>query len=178
VAVVDEDGSEGVEESEAVAAPVPEPAPRNPRQVRARRRRRRRQFGTLLFLLVAGGIFATAYFAVTADDDSTDEATSTTLPAGGTTTTLPAFAGSYKVTTGVNVRQGAGTTFPAVGVVEQGRTVLVICVVEGEIVNAPSGPNSQWLKVTGLGPSGYASAAFVAVGDDLRNKKIPTCPPA
>ena len=55
--------------------------------------------------------------------------------------------------------------------------VLVVCVVEGEVVNAPSGSNSQWLKVTGLGPSGYASAAFVAVGDDLRNKKIPTCPP-
>lgn len=174
---MDEDGSEDVEGSGAVAAPVPERAPRNPRQVRARRRRRRRQLGTLLFLLVAGGILATAYFAVKGDD-STDEATSTTLPVDATTTTLPPFAGSYKVTTGVNVRQGAGTTFPAVGVVEQGRTVLVICVVEGEVVNAPSGSNSQWLKVTGLGPSGYASAAFVAVGDDLRNKKIPTCPPA
>jgi len=175
--VVGGDGSGEVGESELVAVPPPQPAPRNPRQVRARRRRRRRQIGTLVFVLVAGGILATAYFAVAGDDGSNDEATATTLPIGATTTTLPAFAGSYKVTTGVNVRQGAGTTFPAVGVIEQGRSVLVVCVVEGEVVNAPSGSNSQWLKVTGLGPSGYASAAFVAVGDDLRNKKIQTCPP-
>lgn len=130
----------------------------------------------MLFLLVAVGIFATAYFAVSEGDDSPDDGSSTTL-VGGPTTTLAPFAGSYKVTTGVNVRQGAGTTFPTVGVVEEGRSVLVVCVVEGEVVNAPSGANAQWLKVTGLGPSGYASAAFVAVGDDLRNQKIPTCPP-
>jgi len=173
------DGSGGSEEfgDDAVVA-APEPAPRNPRQIRARRRRRRRQVGTLLFLLVAVGVFATAYFAVTADDNSTDDASSSASVPGATTTTAAAFAGSYKVTTGVNVRQGAGTTFPAVGTIETGRSVLVICVIEGEPVNAPSGTNSQWLKVTGLGPSGYVSSAFVAVGDDLRSKKIPACPPA
>ncbi len=164
------------EESEAAAAPAP--AARNSRQVRARRRRRRRQIGTLLFLLVAAGVFAAAYFTISGDDDSSDDAASTTTVAGASTTTVAPFAGSYKVTTGVNVREGAGTTSRAVGTVETGRTVLVICVVEGEPVNAPTGTNSQWLKITGLGPSGYVSSAFVAVGDDLRNAKIPTCPAA
>ena len=56
--------------------------------------------------------------------------------------------------------------------------MLVVCVIEGDRSNAPSGTNSQWLKVTGLGPSGYVSSAFVAVGDDLRNNKIPACPAA
>ena len=56
--------------------------------------------------------------------------------------------------------------------------MLVVCVVEGEPVNAPSGTNTQWLKITGLGPTGYVSSAFVTLGDDLRNGKIPACPPA
>jgi hypothetical protein len=173
------DASEGSEEfGEQVAVPAPEPAPRNPRQVRARRRRRRRQIGTLLFVLVAAGVFAAAYFALAGDDDSSDDAASSTSTPGVTATTVAPFAGSYKVTTGVNLRQGAGTTFPAVGTIETGRAVVVLCVTEGEPVNAPSGTNSQWLKVTGLGPSGYVSAAFVAVGDDLRSNKIPACPAA
>jgi uncharacterized protein YraI len=173
--VVDEEGSDDFEERAAAATPAPEPAPRNPRQVRARRRRRRRQLGSVLFLVVAVGVVAAAYLTLTGDDDSSDEAATTTTAAGATTTTAP-FAGSYRVTTGVNVREGPGTTTRAVGTIETGRTVLVICVVEGEPVNAPSGTNSQWLKVTGLGPSGYVSSAFVTVGDDLRNAKIPTCP--
>ncbi len=176
--MVDE-GSGGSEEfGEQVAVPAPEPAPRNPRQIRARRRRRRRQIGTLLFVLVAIGVFAAAYFALAGDDDSSDDAASSTSVPGATTTTAAPFAGSYKVTTGVNLRQGAGTSFPAVGTIETGRAVLVVCVIEGEPVNAPNGTNSQWLKVTGLGPSGYVSSAFVAVGDDLRNNKIPACPAA
>jgi hypothetical protein len=171
-------GSEGSEEivtSDPAAEPAP--APRNPRQVRARRRRRRRQIGTLIFLVVAAAVLATAYFAVAGGDDSSDDTTSTSAPGAATTTTV-AFSGAYTATTGINVRQGAGTSFPTVATVETGRPVTVVCVVEGEPVNAPTGPNSQWLRITAPPPGGYVSAAFVNVGDDLNSKKIPVCPAA
>jgi len=177
-----DDESEAFEPStDEVVAPGPDPyagaAPaRTPRQVRARRRRRRRLFGTLLFIAVAGGVFAAAYFSVAGDDSSTN-GTATTGPLV-TTTTAPPFSAAYKATTGLNVREGPATNVPTVGVVETGRDVTVVCVVEGELVNAASGSSSQWLKVTGSWPVGYVSAAFVAVGDDLRAQKIPTCPAA
>jgi hypothetical protein len=178
-----DDESEGLDlpDHEAVADEVPpaapQPAPRNPRQIRARRRRRRRQIGTLLFVLVAGAILATAYFAVAGgdDDDTANDATGTT--AAATTTVAPPFSAPYKTTAGINVRQMAATSAPVVATVEQGRDVTVTCVVEGEVVNAPSGPNAQWLQVTGPG-AGYVSAAFVSTGEDLRTGKIPTCPSA
>jgi hypothetical protein len=180
--LVDE-GSEGrdIPEDDAVADDVPiaapEHAPRNPRQVRARRRRRRRQLGTLLFVLVAGAILATAYFAVAGgDDDSSEEASSTTAAAA--TTSAPPFSAAYPTTSGINVRQMPATSAPIVAVVEQGRNVTVTCVVEGEVVNAPSGPNPQWLQVTDPGAAGYVSAAFVSTGEDLRTNTIPACPPA
>jgi hypothetical protein len=163
-------------DSDPVAEPVP--APRNPRQVRARRRRRRRQIGTLIFLVVAAAVLATAYFALSGGDDSSHDATSTTAPAGAATTTTVAFSGSYTATTGINVRQGAGTSFPTVATVETGRPMTVVCVVDGEPVNAPTGPNAQWLRITAPAPGGYVSAAFVNVGDDLNSKKIPPCPAA
>ena len=170
-------GAEGPDEVPGATSPGLGRAPTNQRQARARRRRRRRRIGAAIFVIVAGAVLATAYFAIAGGGgDSPDESagTSTTQPAATTTTAL-AFAGGYKVTTGVNIRQGPGTTFPTVGTVEQGRTILVLCVVNGELVNAPSGPNQQWLKMTGFGPSGYVSAAFVTTGDDLRNNKIPAC---
>ena len=170
------EGSEGIVGSDPVAEPVP--APRNPRQVRARRRRRRRQIGTLIFLVVAAAVLATAYFALSGGDDSSDDAASTTAPAGAATTTTVAFSGSYTAKTGINVRQGAGTSFPTVATVETGRPVTVVCVVDGEPVNAPTGSNSQWLRITAPAPGGYVSAAFVNVGDDLNSKKIPACPAA
>src|SRR3954471_13041146 len=161
----------------AEPAPAPVPGPRNTRQVRARRRRRRRQLGTLLFVMVAAGVFAAAYFALAGGDDSSNDAANATGSLV-TTTVEPPFVGSYKATTGLNVRQGPGTNVPTVGVIETGRDVTVVCVSEGEMVDAPSGPNSQWLKVAGAWPVGYVSSAFVAVGDDLRTQKIPTCPAA
>ena len=82
------------------------------------------------------------------------------------------------MTTGLNVRQGPGTTFPTVGVVEQGRDVIVACVIDGEPVTAATGATSQWLKVTGAWPAGYVSAAYVLTGDDLLASKIPACPSA
>jgi hypothetical protein len=165
------------------APPAPAPAPEesgrpplNPRQLRARRRRRRRQLGTLIFLLVAGAILAAAYFAVAGGNDtsSNDQAsgTSTTLA----TTTTAAFSGTYKTSTGVNVRQAPATTAPVVGTVEQGKDVTVSCVANGEMVSAGSASSSQWLKISA--PAGYVSAAYVSAGDDLRANKIPACPAA
>jgi hypothetical protein len=155
---------------------VPNAAAANPRQARARRRRRRRQIGTLLFVLVAIGVFAAAYFAIAGgDEDSKDSAAKSTA---ATTTVAPPFVASYKATTGLNVRQAPGTTAPTVGVVEQGRDVTVVCVVQGEVVAAASGPNPQWLKVAGGWPVGYVSAAYVSTGEDLSGGKIPACPAA
>jgi hypothetical protein len=181
IAVVD-DESEGPDlpEPEAVAydvaAPVPAPEERSPRQVRARRRRRRRLLGTLLFVIVAVGVVAAAYFVFAGggDNSASSNATSasTTTPA---TTVAAFFSGSYKTTAGVNVRQSPATTAPTVATVEQGHAVTVVCVANGETVNAPSGPNPQWLKVAGSWPVGYISAAYVDTGQDLTTKKIPAC---
>ena len=148
---------------------------RNPRQERARRRRRRRRFGTALFVVVAAAIFAAAYFTV-AGDDSTDETTGTTVPEASTSTTAAKPFGPYKVTTGVNLRQGPGTIYPPVATIETGHVVFVSCVTDGEVLNGPNGPIGQWLKTTGFGPQGYLTALYVATGDDLRNNAIPACP--
>ena len=178
--------SQELESPEAVADDVAAPGldqdvhpPRNPRQVRARRRRRRRQFGTLLFVVVAAGVFAAAYFALAGDDKSSKSGTSAAGSLVTTTTVAPPFVATYKATAGLNVRQSPGTNnVPIVGVVETGREVTVVCVIEGEPVNTPTGPNSQWLKVAAPSPAGYVSSAFVAVGGDLTAKKIPACPAA
>jgi hypothetical protein len=145
--------------------------------MRTRRRRRRRLIGTLLFIVVAVAIVTFAAFALTGGDDASDEATTTTAGAA-TTTTAPPFAGSYKVTTGVNVRQGPGTTFATSGAIETGHSVLVVCVAQGQPVAGPNGPDPQWLKITGIGPTGYITSIYVATGDDLHNGKIPACPAA
>jgi uncharacterized protein YraI len=145
--------------------------------MRARRRRRRRAIGTLLFVIVAVVIVVVAVLALSGGDDASDEAATTTA-AAATTTTAPPFAGSYKVTTGVNVRQGPGTTFPTAGTIETGHSVLVVCVAQGQPVEGPNGPDPQWLKITGIGPTGYVTSIYVATGDDLRNGKIPACPAA
>ena len=109
---------------------------------RARRPSSPSPIGTLLFVAVAVGVFAAAYFALVAR-----RLVRPTRPARRarpvTTTTAPKPAGPYKVTTGVNMRQGPGTTFPSVGTIETGRAVLVVCVIEGEPVDGPNGTNSQ-----------------------------------
>jgi hypothetical protein len=161
-----------------VDVPAAARAPRNPRQVRARRRRRRRQIGTLLFLVVAVGIVAAAYLTLKGDDSPSDgSSTASTASAGSSTSTTAPFSATYTVTTGVNVRQGAGTTFPTVGTVEQGKQVVVTCVAQGTPVDGPSGPNANWLKITGP-PAGYVSAIYVSTGEDLTGGKIPACPSA
>jgi hypothetical protein len=162
-------------EEDPVGNPSSDVEPLNPRQVRARRRRRRRQIGWTLFILVALVIFATAYVVV-AGDDSSEETTATTLPGESTTTTVAKPFGPYKVTAGVNVRQGPGTTFPSVATIETGHVVFLSCVTDGEVVNGPNGPIGQWLKTTGFGPQGYLTALYVDTKDDLRTNSIPACP--
>lgn len=149
-----------------------------PRQVRARRRRRRRRVGTLLFVLVAAGVFAVGYFALAGGSDSSGGG-KTGGRAATTTTTEPPFVASYKVTSGLNVREGPGTNYPTVGTVEQGREVTAVCAAEGEAVNGTDGlPNTKWLKIAGSWSVGYVSAAYVVTGDDLTGGKVPACPTA
>jgi hypothetical protein len=151
-------------------------AERNPRQVQARRRRRRRRFGVVLFLAVAIGVFAAAYVGLASNDNSSDSTGGSTITTGPTTTTVVKPLGPYKVTTGVHVREGAGTSFPTVGTVETGHEVFVACYVDGEAVASPAGPITQWLKLTGFGPHGWVTALYVSTGDDLTNNRIPPCP--
>ena len=151
-------------------------AERNPRQVRARRRRRRRRFGVVVFVAVAVGVFAAAYVGLASDDNSSDSTDDSAIAIAPTTTTVVKSFGPYKVTTGVHVRQGAGTSFPAVGTIETGHDVFVACYVDGEVVDSPTGPVPQWLKLTGFGPHGYVTALYVSTGDDLTNNRIPPCP--
>jgi len=150
-------------------APTASPA----RPVRARRRRRRRRLGALVFALIAVGVVGATYLSLTGGSKSSEaRKTVTTLPV---TTTVAKPFGPYKVTTGVNVRQGAGTNFPSAGTISTGHSVFVACVVEGQPVAAPSGPETRWLRLSGFGPTGYVTALYVNTGDDLTNNKIPRC---
>jgi uncharacterized protein YraI len=125
---------------------------------------------------VAIGIFAAAYFVFIGTDDSSSHDAATATTEGATTTSVPKPAGPYRVTTGVNVRQGPGTTFPSVGTIQTGHQVFVSCVVEGQPVDAPTGPVTKWVRLTGFGPVGYLTVAYVDVGDDLNVPgKIAAC---
>jgi uncharacterized protein YraI len=147
------------------------PASLTPRERRARRRRRRRILGALLFVAVAAGIIGVAYLAVAGPDDS-DQADPSTASSGPTTTTVAKPAGPYRVTTGVNVRQGPGLEFATVGTIETGHSVFVSCVTEGASVDGVT----KWLRLTGFGPAGYLTVRYVDTGDDLNIEgKIPAC---
>jgi Bacterial SH3 domain len=166
--VVDEEQVRGIE----TAAPS-----LTPRQRAARRRHRRRVFGVFVFLVVAGGVVAAAYFSFAGDDSSNDA--SRPRPDLTTTTTGPPVAGPYRVITGVNIREGPGTTFPSVGTIETGHVVFVTCVVDGQPVDGPVGPSTKWVKLIGFGPVGYLTVQYVELGSDLDVPgKIPVCPSA
>lgn len=154
-------------------------APLTPRQRAGRRRHRRRVFGVLLFLVVAGGVLGAAYFSIAGTDSSSNNNAARPSTALATTTTGPKAAGPYRVITGVNVRQGPGTTFPSVGTIETGKVVFVACVVDGQPVDGPRGASTKWLKLIGFGPIGYLTVQYVELGSDLDVPgKIPVCPAA
>jgi hypothetical protein len=150
---------------------APARASLTPRERRARRRRRRRILGVLVFVAVAGGIIGVAYLAVAGPDDS-DQADQSTTSSGPPTTTVAKPAGPYRVTTGVNVRQGPGLNFATVGAIETGHSVFVSCVTEGASVDGVT----KWLRTTGFGPVGFLTVRYVDTGDDLNIAgKIPDC---
>ena len=152
-------------------------ARRSARYERYRRKRRRRiiAFWILFLLLVAGG--AAAVFAlVGSGDDGAPRVAPTTTVGSGLPNIPPAKL--YKVTTGVNVRSGPGTTYRALGAVETGVEVLVICQIDGQAVNGPAGPTNKWLYVDHNGIKGYITAQYVAMGAALDDPTVTAvCPP-
>jgi hypothetical protein len=114
----------------------------------------------------------------------------TTAPAAPTTTakgkrgaatTLPPLPPPkpFKITasTGVNVREGPGTTYKVIGTVQTGVEVLVVCSIDGESVDSPVGPSTKWVRVTfntegGDTLTGYVSAPYVALGPALNDPAV------
>ena len=134
----------------------------------------RRGLGTLAFLAVAASIFAIAYSAVSeSGDDSRSVASQSTF---ATTTPPIPPAGPFKVTDGVNVRTGPGTSFPRVATVDLGKEVMVVCVIEGGIVEGPNWSTTKWVRITAGSVIGYVSSGFVATGAAIGNPAvIPVC---
>jgi len=128
-------------------------------------RRRRRVLGTLAFVAAVGVLFYVVARATGVGDDDEAERVTTSSTAS-TTTTLPP-AGPYRVLDGLNTRAGPGPTFPIVGTIEIGHTVMVLCVADGTIVNGPNGESTQWLKVQTASGDAYVTAAYVSIGADL-----------
>jgi hypothetical protein len=157
------------------------PLPRSPEAEARRRRRlwrrRRRIVGSLVFVGVVVALGVIVANAVGGGDDDSKSADKSTSSSASTTTTLP-LAGPYEVTDGINVRGGPGSTFPVLGQIEIGNTVLVACAIDGESVAGPGGATTKWLRIFVAGPPSYVTAAYVAVGADLTNPGvIATCPP-
>jgi hypothetical protein len=147
---------------------------RTRRSRRARWHRRRRWIGFLAFALVAAAVLAIAWRDVSGDDDRS-QVTATSVLA--TTTPPIPPAGPFKVTDGVNVRTGPGTTYPAVGTIELGKEVMVTCVVSGEAITGPRGVVTTWVHVTAPGVVGYVTSQYVAVGNAIDDPHvIPPCP--
>ena len=92
--------------------------------------------------------------------------------------TVPAIppAGPFKVTDGVNVRTGPGTSFPKVATIDQGKQVMVVCVTEGGVVTGPNGSTTKWVRITAGSVTGYVTSEFVATGAAIDNPAvIPHC---
>jgi len=128
-----------------------------------------------VFLAVAVGVLAVAYFSLVGSDTSSNDTARVRTPRS-TTTTTPRPAGPYRVVTGVNVREGPGTNYPTAGTIETGHEVFVACVIDGESIDGPIGPSTKWVRLAGFGPQGYVTVQYVTIGPDLDNPdKIPVC---
>ena len=133
-------------------------------------------FWVLFTVVVLVGVGAGAVLFGSSSNDSKDDGSSSqdgsSLPST-TTTQLPIpVLRSYKVTTGVNVRSGPGTTYSVVGTVETGYEVLVVCVIDGETIPGPLGPSNKWLRVTYDQLTGYITSQYVAVGTAINDPSV------
>jgi hypothetical protein len=146
--------------------------PSTTRVTRARRRRQRRRVGVALFALVAAVVLTIAFLAVDHSGDEKDAASRPRRPSTTTTVPLVPPAGPYKVTDGINVRSGPGTAYSIVGTIELGNEVMVVCTVEGEAVNGPSGPTTKWVRITSASVGGYVTAQYVAIGPAIDDRAV------
>lgn len=155
------------------ASPPPGPSPS---ARRARRRRWRRAIGALVFVGIAVAVLAIAYTALPGSDDKSADNAASHRPVFATTTPPIPPAGPFKVTQGVNVRSGPGTSFPSIATIDLGKEVMVVCVIDGEPVNSAAGPDTKWVRVTATGVSGYVTSLYVATGSAIANPAvIPVC---
>jgi hypothetical protein len=160
-------------ETDSIVAP-------SPRRVR-RRRRARVAFWVVFTIIVLAGVGAVAaLFGGGSDGSSTGSPGDVTSADGGTgaaattTTTAAALppAKPFKVTDGVNVREGPGTSYRIVGTIETGYEVLVVCVIDGETVDGPSGPTNKWVRVVFNDLKGYVTNQYVATGAAVNDPNI------
>src|SRR5262249_13994451 len=112
---------------------------------------------------------------------SSNDASIASAPETTASTTTPAPslppAHTYKVSDGVNVRSGPGTSFANIGTVQKGFEVLVECTTYGETINGPGGATNQWVRVLVDNKTGYITAAYVDTGPAISDQSvIARCP--
>jgi uncharacterized protein YgiM (DUF1202 family) len=125
----------------------------------------------LLVIAALGGAFLYAY---TRPDtkNSADATATTTVASSPSLPTLPPPK-PYKVTEGVNVRGAPTTQSAVVAQVETGKTVTVVCRIQGQSVTAPGGSSNQWLRIALFGgASGYVSSVYVETGGDIDDRAV------
>jgi uncharacterized protein YgiM (DUF1202 family) len=153
------------------------PAPRRPR-----RKHRGLAFAVLFLIIVLIGLGAgAALFGVDSDDITGDKSGEVSSPGEttSTTTTVPPLPvpRPYKVTDGVNVRSGPGTSYSILATVETGHEVSVVCAIDGEVVDGPLGPTNKWLRIQLNAFTGYVTAGYVATGGAISDPAVlGTCP--
>ena len=148
------------------------PAPRRPR-----RKHHGLAFAVLFLIIVLIGLGAgAALFGVDAEDITGDKSgdVSTAGETTSTTTTIPPLPvpRPYKVTDGVNVRSGPGTSYSILGTVETGYEVSVVCVIDGEVIDGPLGPTNKWLRIQLNAITGYVTAEYVATGGAIGDPAV------
>jgi uncharacterized protein YgiM (DUF1202 family) len=131
----------------------------------------------LVVILVLGGAFAYAY--TRPDDKHSADATTSTTASSATPPTLPPPR-TYRVTEDVNVRGAPTTSSAVVAQIQSGKSVIVMCRIQGQSVTAPDGSTDQWVRIALFGgAAGYVSAVYVETGGDIDDRSvIGVCGPA
>ena len=76
------------------------------------------------------------------------------------------------MTDGVNVRSGPGTSYSILGTVETGYEVIVVCVIDGEVVDGPLGPTNKWLRIQLNAITGYVTCEYVATAGAINDPAV------